>query len=123
MSNELILIDAAIDSMLISTSSAHKQHWDNLYHQHDSLFWHHHNLYHHQTYAHDDHSHEWVPYSSSIHHTSHFHHPYPDHLNDSLIIHTNNHHHTNSDNHFTGHHVQQHHTLNSLHHLHNTHHP
>ena len=123
MSNELIGMSVALNSLLSSTSHVHQKHWDDLYHQHDTMFWHHHNLYHHETYTHDDHSHRWVPYNNTVSHTSHFHHPYPNQSNDSLVTHTNNHHPNVVNHHFNGHHIKQHHTLDSLHHLHNTHHP
>ncbi len=122
MSSELTSMSTVLESLLSGTNHAHQQHWDNLYHQHDSVFWHHHNQYHHETYTHDDHYHQWVPYNTTISHTGHFHHAYPSHANDSLVTNANIHH-LNVVNHpFNGHHIRQHHTLDSLHHLHNSHH-
>lgn len=119
---ELVSIQQALDNLIAATNNTDRIYWDNLYHHHDSLFWHHHNIYHHSTYSHDDHSHQWVAYDPSINHHHHYHHPYPGHLNDSLVVTTNNHHHTDCHHH-PGHHICHHHTMDSLHQLHNLHHP
>lgn len=122
MTNKLSSLRQALTNLTGAQNSGQQHHWDSIYHHHDSLFWHHHNNYHHNTYTHDDHSHQWVPYDPAINHSHHYHHSYPGHLNDSLIIVLNNHHHTNCDHH-PGHHICHHHTMDSLHHVHNLHHP
>lgn len=122
MTNEQLSMRQAVTNLAVAQSSGQRHHWDSIYHHHDSLFWHHHNNYHHNTYTHDDHSHQWVPYDPAINHSHHYHHPYPGHLNDSLITVLNNHHHTNCEHH-PGHHICHHHTMDSLHHVHNLHHP
>lgn len=122
MTSELSDINIALSNLKAAINMSQRLYWDSAYHHHDSLFWHHHNIYHHNTYSHDDHSHHWVPYDPAINHHGHHHHPFPGHLNDSLVTTTNNHHHTNCEHH-PGHHICHHHTMDSLHHLHNLHHP
>ena len=51
-----------------------------------------------------------------------FHHPYPNHPNDSLVTSLNNRHHTDC-NHHPGHPICHHHTIGLLHTIHNLHHP
>lgn len=123
MNNELDQMQTADDSMTSTTHLNWQHHWDSIYHHHDSLFWHHHNMYHHEIYAHDDHHHIWLPYDSTVDHTNHHHHPYPDHPHDSLVTDENHHHHDNSDHHHLGHDNLHHHHLDSLHYHHIHHHP
>jgi len=122
MTSELSSMQQSLNSLVASQSLGQRQFWDSAYHHHDSLFWHHHNNYHHNTYTHDDHDHHWVAYDPGINHHFHYHHPYPGHLNDSLVTTPNNHHHTDCAHH-PGHHICHHHTIDSLHHVHNLHHP
>lgn len=122
MTNELTDMRQAVTNLIAGQSYQQRHYWDSIYHHLDSLFWHHHNNYHHQTYIHDDHTHHWTSYDPAINHSHHFHHPYPGHLNDSLVTTTNSHHHTTCDHH-PGHHICHHHTMDSLHHVHNLHHP
>ena len=122
MTSRLSDMTTALNNLIAAPNLNQRQYWDSAYHHHDSLFWHHHNIYHHGTYLHDDHGHQWVPYNPAVNHHGHHHPHYPGHLNDSLVITTNNHHHTNCDHH-PGHHICHHHTITSLHHLHNQHHP
>jgi len=123
MNHELHLMHAAHDSMMATPHHPHQLHWDSIYHHHDSLFWHHHHSYEHEAYAHDDHHHSWVPYDGSVNHDHHYHHPYPDHHNDSLITVHNTHHHDNGDGHHPGHGIDHHQSVDSLHHQHVMHHP
>lgn len=122
MTSELSNMEIALSNLKIAPNISQRLYWDSAYHHHNSLFWHHHNIYHHNTYSHDDHSHHWAPYDPAINHHGHHHPQYPGHLNDSLVITTNNHHHTNCEHH-PGHHICHHHTIDSLHHVHNLHHP
>lgn len=122
LTTELSAMQQSLTNLISAQTSGQRHHWDSAYHHHDSLFWHHHNNYHHDTYSHDDHSHHWIPYDPAINHAHHYHHPYPAHLNDSLVTTPNNHHHTNCDHH-PGHHLCHHHSLDSLHTIHNLHHP
>lgn len=123
MTSELSGMQQSLSSLTAAQSPDQRHHWDSAYHHHDSLFWHHHNNYHHNTYTHDDHGHQWIPYDPAVNHHPHYHHPYPGHLNDSLVTTPNNHHHNNNDNHHPAHDMNHHHTLDSLHHVHNVHHP
>ncbi len=123
MNTELAAISTSINNLASATTETDKHHWDSLYHLHDALFWQHHNSYNHESYNHDDHSHQWVQHDPNVNHQDHYHHPYPGHLNDSLVTIQNNHQHNNTDNHHPGHGIQHHHTLESLHHIHNQHHP
>lgn len=123
MSAALHHMSVALDSLLASHQPNHQLHWDALYHHHDSLFWHHHNNYHHEHYIHDDHHHAWTQYDPHVNHEHHYHHPYPGHHNDSLVTNPNSHHHNHNDHHFNGHHITHHHTLDSLHLVHQAHHP
>lgn len=123
MSNELRMMHDADDSVSHTPHVNLQHYWDSIYHEHDSLFWHQHNLYHHETYAHDDHHHEWVPLDTTVDHSHHYHHPYPHHPHDSLITTANGHEHDNSNHHHPGHDLEQHHDLDSLHHTHILHHP
>lgn len=123
MQTQQLSIGSSLNNLVAATNTADRLYWDNLYHQHDSAFWAHHDHYHHETYPHDDHHHQWVPYDPTINHHHHYHHHYPNHLNDSLVIVQNNHHHNNSDHHFPGHDWHQHQVLDSLHHIHNLYHP
>ena len=122
MSTELTALQQSANNLSSASNLSQRIYWDSAYHHHDSLFWHYHNIYHHNTYSHDDHSHHWVPYDPSINHHGHHHPRYPGHLNDSLITTTNSHHHTDC-NHHPGHHICHHHTIDSLHTIHNLHHP
>ena len=123
MTSEVSIMQQSLNNLVAAPNQAQRLYWDSAYHRHDSLFWHHHNIYHHGTYQHDDHSHQWVPYNPGINHHGHHHPHYPGHLNDSLIIVASSiHHHTNCDHH-PGHHICHHHTINSIHQLHNVHHP
>jgi len=122
MTSELSFIQQALTNLISAQTANQRRHWDSVYHHHDSLFWHHHSIYHHNTYVHDDHSHSWTPYDPAINHSHHYHHSYPGHLNDSLLTTPNDHHHTDC-NHHPGHHICHHHTLDSLHTIHNLHHP
>lgn len=122
MTTELSFMEQSLNSLIAAPNHAQRLYWDSAYHHHDSLFWHHHNIYHHSTYSHDDHGHQWVPYDPAVNHHNHHHHHYPGHLNDSLVITTNNHHHTDCHHH-PGHHICHHHTIDSIHHVHNSHHP
>ena len=122
MTSRLSDMNIALNNLIAAPNQGQRLYWDSAYHHHDSLFWHHHNIYHHSTYSHDDHSHQWVPYDLAVNHHGHHHPHYPGHLNDSLVITTNNHHHTNCEHH-PGHHICHHHTMHSLHQLHNLHHP
>ncbi|MEO7922202.1 MAG: hypothetical protein ABIR30_00840 [Chitinophagaceae bacterium] len=122
MSTEISVMQLSLDNLISASDANQRRHWDSAYHHHDSLFWHHHNNYHHNVYLHDDHSHQWIPYDPAVNHHNHHHPHYPGHLNDSLIVINNNHHHTNCDHH-AGHHICHHHTMQTLHHLHNLHHP
>ena len=122
MTGELSDMRQSVNSLITAPNPTQRLYWDSVYHHHDSLFWHHHNVYHHGTYTHDDHSHQWVPYDPTINHHGHHHPQYPGHLNDSLVTITNNHHHVNCEHH-PGHHICHHHTMDSLHHVHNLHHP
>jgi hypothetical protein len=122
MSTEVSAMQLSLNNLLAASDANQRHHWDSAYHHHDSLFWHHHSIYHHNSYSHDDHSHHWAPYDPAINHQHHYHHSYPGHLNDSLVTETNDHHHTNCEHH-PGHHICHHHTMDSLHHLHNVHHP
>ncbi|MCA6441447.1 MAG: hypothetical protein IM581_16070 [Chitinophagaceae bacterium] len=122
MAGELSAMQQSVNSLMIAPNHTQRLYWDSVYHHHDSLFWHHHNVYHHSTYTHDDHSHQWIPYDPIINHHGHHHPQYPGHLNDSLVTTTNNHHHVNCEHH-PGHHICHHHTMDSLHHVHNIHHP
>lgn len=121
MQYELVQMDVVLDSMMGTPLVNEQHHWDSLYHHHDSIFWHHHNAYHHETYPHDDHHHEWVqlPHTPDYHHD----HNYPGHPADSLITGENDHHHDNSDHHHDGHDMHHHHVADSLHNVHNLHHP
>ena len=122
MTDELFAMQQSDNNLVAASSSAQRLHWDSAYHHHDSLFWHHHNIYRHNTYLHDDHCHHWVPYNPSINHHGHHHPSYPGHLNDSLVTTTNSHPHVNCEHH-PGHHICHHHTMDSLHQVHNPHHP
>lgn len=122
MTTELTALQQSVSNLSSASNLSQRLYWDSVYHHHDSLFWHHHNIYHHGTYNHDDHSHHWVPYDPSVNHHGHHHPQYPGHLNDSLITTANNHPHVNCDHH-PGHHICHHHTMDSLHHVHNLHHP
>ena len=122
MTSELTAMQQSVTNLITASNSAQRLYWDSAYHHHDSLFWRHHNIYQHSTYTHDDHGHHWVAYDPAINHHNHYHHRYPGHLNDSLVLIRNNHHHTNCGHH-TGHHICHHHTMDSLHLLHNLHHP
>lgn len=122
MTSRLTDMQTALNSLIAAPTLSQRKYWDSAYHHHDSLFWHHHNIYHHSTYTHDDHGHQWIPYDPTINHHNHHHHHYPGHLNDSLVTSTNNHHHTTCHHH-PGHHICHHHTMDSLHHVHNSHHP
>lgn len=122
MTSELTAMQQSLNSLVAAQGLNQRQFWDSAYHYHDSLFWHHHNNYHHNTYVHDDHNHRWVAYDPGINHHYHYHHPYPGHLNDSLVTTPNSHHHTDCAHH-PGHHICHHHTMDSIHHVHNIHHP
>lgn len=122
MVSELSAMQQSLNSLVAAQSLGQRQYWDSAYHHHDSLFWHHHNNYHHNTYTHDDHGHHWVPYDPAINHHGHYHHTYPGHSNDSLVTTLNNHHHTDCAHH-PGHHICHHQTMDSLHYVHNLHHP
>lgn len=122
MTGELSSLQQSMNSLMAAPNITQRLYWDSVYHHHDSLYWHHHNIYHHNTYLHDDHSHAWLPYDPAINHHGHHHPQYPGHLNDSLVTTTNNHHHVNCEHH-PGHHICHHHTMDSLHHVHNLHHP
>ena len=122
ITSELSSLQQSVTNLSAAQNTAQRLYWDSAYHHHDSLFWHHHNMYHHNTYSHDDHSHQWVPYDPAVNHHGHHHPQYPGHLNDSLVTTTNNHHHINCEHH-PGHHICHHHTMDSLHHVHNLHHP
>ena len=122
MTSELSLMQQSVNNLIAASNSIQRLYWDSAYHHHDFLFWHHHNIYHHSTYTHDDHSHQWVGYDPAVNHHNHYHHSYPGHLNDSLVITLNNHHHINCEHH-PGHHICHHHTMDSLHLVHNLHHP
>jgi len=122
MASQLSEMEVSLNSLISAPTLDQRLYWDSTYHHHDSIFWYHHNIYHHNTYLHDDHSHHWVPYDPTINHHGHHHPPYPGHLNDSLVTTTNNHHHVNCEHH-PGHHICHHHTMDSLHHVHNLHHP
>ena len=123
MSAGLTLMQQSLNNLISSANAAQRHHWDSLYHTHDALFWQHHNNYHHNTYTHDDHSHSWVPYDANVNHQNHYHHQYPNHANDSLVTIHNNHHYNNTDHHHQGHDFKHHQLLDSLHHIHTTHHP
>ncbi|WP_133162714.1 hypothetical protein [Flavipsychrobacter stenotrophus] len=118
-------MEAMLDSMLATPHHTHQLHWDSLYHHHDSLYWHYHHEYHHEISTHDDHHHTWVHYDSTVDHSAHHHHTYPDagHEHDSLVIVTSYHTHDNTDHHFHGHDLHEHHVLDSIHHVHELHHP
>jgi hypothetical protein len=122
MTGEISSLQQSVTNLVGASNISQRLYWDSAYHHHDSLFWHHHNIYHHGTYTHDDHTHHWVPYDPAINHHGHHHPQYPGHLNDSLITITNNHQHVNCEHH-PGHHICHHHTMDSLHHVHNLHHP
>jgi hypothetical protein len=122
MTSQLSEMEVSLNSLISASTLDQRLYWDSAYHHHDSLFWYHHNIYHHNTYLHDDHSHNWVPYDPSINHHGHHHPQYPGHLNDSLVTTTNNHHHVNCEHH-PGHHICHHQTIDSLHYVHNLHHP
>jgi len=123
MDEALSMMHHAQDSLVATPHHTNQLHWDSVYHHHDSTFWNHHNNYHHETYTHDDHSHTWVPYDTTVNHTSHLHHSYPNHPHDSLVTHPNAHLHDNTNNHHPGHDINHHHNLDSLHHQHILHHP
>lgn len=123
MTTSLSGMQQSLDNLLAASDVNQRHHWDSTYHHHDSLFWHHHNDYHHNTYTHDDHDHQWVAYDPAVNHHHHYHHPYPGHPNDSLVSTPNNHHHDNNDHHHPGHDLNHHHLLDSLHQVHNVHHP
>lgn len=123
MSAELSLMKQSLDNIIASTAQSEKLHWDSLYHVHDSLFWQYHHMYPHNHYAHDDHSHNWAIYDPTVNHHNHFHHPYPGHLNDSLVTTQNNHLHDNHSRHFRGHDLVQHQFMDSLHLVHQVYHP
>jgi hypothetical protein len=123
MRMELSSMGEMLDSLTATNHHSHQLHWDSLYHYHDSLFWHHHNLFHHDHYTHDDHHHTWTDYDPHVDHTHHFHHTYPGHEHDSLITDHSIHVHDNNDHHYEGHDWQDHHLLDSLHNIHNAHHP
>ncbi len=114
-----------LDSMLATPHHSVKLHWDSLYHHHDSLFWHHHSAYHHDSATHDDHHHSWTHYDASINHAHHHHHVYSEagHEHDSLVLVVSHHTHSNTDHHFSGHGGHDHHLIDSIHHVHVSHHP
>lgn len=122
MASQISGMSISLTNLVAAPNMGQRLYWDSAYHHHDSLFWHHHNIYHHNTYSHDDHSHHWIPYDPAINHHGHHHPHYPGHLNDSLVTTANNHHHTNCEHH-NGHHICHHHTIDSIHHVHNLHHP
>lgn len=123
MTSELSSMRLSLSNLTAAQSYDQQHYWDSAYHYHDSLFWYHHDDYHHNTYTHDDHGHQWVPYDPAVNHHHHFHHPYPGHLSDSLTTTPNNHHHNNNDQHHSGHDLNHHQLLDSLHQVHNSHHP
>lgn len=122
MTGELSAMQQAVNSLMTAPNLTHRLYWDSVYHHHDSLFWHHHNIYHHNSYSHDDHNHAWVPYDPTINHHGHHHPQYPGHPNDSLVTTPNNHPHVNCEHH-PGHHICHHYTMDAIHHLHKLHHP
>ncbi|MBA3828310.1 MAG: hypothetical protein H0X33_05195 [Taibaiella sp.] len=124
MQQEEISMSQMLDSMLGTPHHTLQVHWDSLYHYHDSLFWHHHDFYHHHTASDDDHHHEWMHEdSTSFYHHHHYHHHYPGHEMDSLIIITDHPGHDNSDHHFHGHTLTDHHIADSLYEVDEHHHP
>lgn len=123
MSAELNLMKQSLDNIIASPGLPEKRHWDSLYHKHDSLFWQYHDMYPHNHYAHDDHYHNWTIYDPNVNHQGHFHHPFPGHLNDSLVTTQNNHLHDNHSRHFRGHDLLHHQFMDSLHLVHQVHHP
>ena len=122
MTTHLGTMQVALNNLLNATNQTQRLYWDSAYHANDDLFWINHNAYHHNSYEHDDHSHTWVPYDPAVNHHHHHHHHYPGHLNDSLVTTLTSHHHTTCHHH-PGHHICHHHTLDSLHHIHQAHHP
>jgi len=122
MTGEISSLQQSVTNLVVASNISQRLYWDSAYHHHDSLFWHHHNIYHHGTYTHDDHTHHWVPYDPAINHHGHHHPQYPGHPNDSLVTTPNHHPHVNCEHH-PGHHICHHHTMDSLHHVHNIHHP
>ena len=123
MAKESDNLKAASSHLTAATHLSEIKHWDSVYHQADSLYWHHHSAYnvanHH---PHNDHEHQWVPYDHRIDHTKHYHHNYPGHPHDSLIVVSNGHHLNQEVTHSDVHNVNDHHVADSLHHLHQNYH-
>jgi hypothetical protein len=123
---EYTAMSACLDSMLATPHHTVQLHWDSMYHHHDSLYWHHHSEYRHDSATHDDHHHYWTHYDATVDHSHHHHHIYTEHGHEHdslLIITTGDHVHDNTDHHFHGHDLQDHHLLDSIHHIHELHHP
>ncbi|RYZ49962.1 MAG: hypothetical protein EOP49_15050 [Sphingobacteriales bacterium] len=122
MRTEAVASRNALAALVSATTTSTRQHFDSAFHMHDSLFWVNHGAYHHGAYQHDDHNHHWVPYDSTVNHSHHYHHPYPGHAHDSLVVTPLNHNHDNTDGHHPGHDLSDHHTQDSLHQIHNHYH-
>lgn len=124
MTQQISHLEQALNNLVNATDVTQRHHWDSVFHHYNSQFWHHHNQYHHDNnHPHNDHNHNWINYDPAIDHSSHYHHPYEGHANDSLVIVANNHHTSNEPHHDVNiHHLQHHNTIDSLHHLHQLHH-
>lgn len=113
-------------SLQLSTASTPQQrhHADSSFHHHDSLHWVHHSHYNTtNNHPHNDHIHNWVPYNPTVNHTHHYHPHHPGHPNDSLVVILNGHHTAPAPHHPGVHTINDHHVMDSLHHVHQGHHP
>ncbi|MEP6615931.1 MAG: hypothetical protein ABJA57_05100 [Ginsengibacter sp.] len=123
MINETNILMGVSTQLEHAVTSDQIHHLDNLYDEHDSIFWHHHNSYNEaNNQPHNDHTHAWVPYDPSIDHSHHFHPAYPDHFHDSLVEVPNNHHADYNIYHPDIHSLHDHHVIDSLEHLHQLYH-
>jgi hypothetical protein len=123
MAEQSAHLEAVIKNLIHASSPAQRHHWDSLFRYHDALFWSYHHQYNHDNgHPHHDHSHHWVPYDPTLDHRHHYHPAYPQHAQDSLVVVPNGHHPSAGVHPQAVQSLEDHHRIDSLHHLHQKHH-